>query len=66
VPTRVSLTDMPNETSFAPLGVLGYCLTRTKFLAPVWAELELSLKTVDHSPSAKLLDVEGFPRFGGQ
>jgi hypothetical protein len=57
VPTRVSLTDMPNETSFAPLGVLGYCLTRTKFLAPVWAELELSLKSVDHSPSAKLLDV---------
>ncbi len=53
--TIVSLTDMPNETSFAPLGVLGYCLTRTQFLAPVWAGLELPLKTVDHPPAAKLL-----------
>jgi len=53
----VSLVDMPDETSFAPLGVLGYCLTRTRFLAPVWAELELPLKTVDHPPSAKLQDL---------
>lgn len=57
MPTIVTLTDMPNETGFAPLGVLGYCLTRTQFLAPVWAELELSLKTVDHPPPAKLLDL---------
>ena len=57
MPTIVSLTDMPNETGFAPLAVLGYCLTRTQFLAPVWAELELSLKTVDHAPAAKLLDL---------
>ncbi len=57
MPAIVRLTDMPNETSFAPLGVLGYCLTQTQFLSPIWAELKLPLKTVDHSPEAKLLDV---------
>lgn len=57
MPTIVRLTSMPDETSFAPLGVLGYCLTQTRFLAPVWAELDLGLKTVDHAPEAKLLDV---------
>jgi hypothetical protein len=57
MPTSVRLVDMPNETCFAPLGVLGYCLTRTQFLAPVWAELKLPLKEVDHAPAAKLLDV---------
>lgn len=57
MPTIVRLTDMPNETGFAPLGVLGYCLTRTQFLVPVWAELNLGLKTVDHSPQDKLQDV---------
>jgi len=57
VRTLVSLTDMPEETGFAPLGVLGYCLTRTQFLTSVWADLELSLKTVKHVPSAKLLDL---------
>lgn len=57
MPTVVRLTNMPDETSYAPLGVLGYCLTQTQFWAPVWAELDLGLKTVDHAPEAKLLDV---------
>lgn len=55
--TIIRLAEMPNETSFALLGVLGYCLTRTQFLAPLWTELDLPLKTVDHSPQAKLLDL---------
>ena len=37
MPTIIRLTDMPDETEFVPLGVLGYCLTRTRFLAPLWA-----------------------------
>jgi len=57
MPTVIRLVDMPNETAYAPLGVVGYCLTRTRFLTPVWADLALPLKTVDHSPQAKLLDV---------
>lgn len=57
MPIVIRLLELPNETSFAPLGVLGYCLTRTKFLAPVWAPLQLPLKTVDHAPEAKLQDI---------
>lgn len=53
----VRLTEMREETGYAPLGVLGYCLTRTDFLSPVWTSLALGLKTVDHSPQAKLLDL---------
>jgi hypothetical protein len=55
--TTIRLTEMPHETNFAPVGVLGYCLMRTGFLSPIWAELELGLKTVDHAPEAKLLDI---------
>jgi hypothetical protein len=55
--TIIRLTMMPQDTNFAPLGVLGYCLTRTDFLAPVFATLSLPLKEVDHAPEAKLTDV---------
>jgi hypothetical protein len=55
--TTIRLVEMSEETNFAPLGVLGYCLTRTAFLAPVWAELNLPMKTVRHSPHEKLMDV---------
>ena len=55
--TVIRLVSMPQDTSFAPLGVLGYCLTRTDFLAPVFAELELPIKKVDYEPNAKVLDV---------
>jgi hypothetical protein len=53
----IRLAKMGEETKFAPLGVLGYCLTRTDFLAPVWASVEFPLKTVEHSPTAKLQDI---------
>jgi len=39
------------------LGVLGYCLTRTGFLTPLWQDLELPLKTVAYTPGEKLLAV---------
>lgn len=54
---RVRLVSMPKDTGFAPLGVLGYCLTRTGFLRPVFAELKLPVKEVDHEVTAKLMDV---------
>jgi hypothetical protein len=53
----IRLTTLPEETQFAPLGVLGYCLTRTYFLDPVLKSVRLPLKTVAHSPASKLLDV---------
>lgn len=55
--TAIRLTDMPQDTSFVPLGVLGYCLTRSDFLAPVLSDLVLPIKEVDHAPNAKVLDV---------
>jgi hypothetical protein len=55
--TAIRLVDLPNDTSFAPLGVLGYCLTRSHFLLPVWADLHLPFKMVDHAPAAKLQDL---------
>lgn len=53
----IRLVAMPEETSFAPLGVLGYCLMRTSFLAPLLQAVTVPLKTVEHAPAAKLLDV---------
>jgi len=55
--TIVRLTTMPQDTNFAPLGVIGYCLTRTNFLAPVFTDLTLPLKEVDYPPAVKLMDV---------
>jgi hypothetical protein len=55
--TKIHLVSMHKTTSFAPLGVLGYCVRRTGFLAPVFSELELPVKTVRHSPRAKLIDI---------
>ncbi len=53
----IELVAMPDDTGFAPLGVLGYCLMRTSFLAPVLRAVTVPLKTVQHPPAAKLLDV---------
>lgn len=47
----------PYDTNFAPLGVLGYCLTQTNFLSPIFSTLNLSMKTVTHAPTQKLLDI---------
>lgn len=55
--TKIRLALQHKTTNFAPLGVLGYCLRRTDFLVPVFSALELPLKTVRHSPKAKLLDI---------
>lgn len=55
--TKILLVSQHKATNFAPLGVLGYCLQRTDFLAPVFSALALPLKTVRHSPKTKLLDV---------
>lgn len=55
--TRIRLMPMTEETGFVPLGVLGYCITRTKFLAPVFTELRLPIKKIDHTTNDKILDV---------
>jgi hypothetical protein len=53
---QIQLHDMSESTQFAPLGVLGYCLTRTNFLKEVFASIAFTEKTVAHKPEAKLQD----------
>jgi hypothetical protein len=54
---RITLEDAGTHCSFVPLAVLGYCLTRTRALQPLWASLDLKMKTCDHAVPAKLQDV---------
>lgn len=54
--TRVLVLPQRSETSFAPLAVLRYCLTRTDFFAPL-REVNLHMKAVQHQPDQKLQDI---------
>lgn len=45
------------QTQYAPLAVLGYCLTRSHFLQPIWAALEWDMQTRQHAPNDKVQDV---------
>ncbi len=54
---QIGLAHLKTECHFVPLAVLGYCLTRSNMLQPLWAPLDLDLKTVAHPPTAKLQDV---------
>ncbi len=53
----IVLESLPTHTCYVPLCVLGYCLTRTGFLEPVWNALEWPMKTLRHTPTEKLQDV---------
>lgn len=55
--TRLRLTSLTHNTQFAPLAVLGYCLQRTDFFAPLRQDVHLGSKTLVHTPHEKLLDV---------
>jgi len=54
--TRLVVLPQGQETQYAPLAVLGYCLTRTNFLAPL-CTVDLNMKTVQHEPVKKLQDI---------
>lgn len=53
----IVLEVFPAHTHYAPLAVLGYCMTRSQFLQPVWKEIEWTMQTRDHSPTEKLQDM---------
>ncbi|MEJ2706554.1 MAG: transposase [Anaerolineales bacterium] len=55
--TDVVLEPLDKQTSFAPLCVLGYCLTRTGFLKPYWSQIQCRMKTREHEPVEKLQDL---------
>jgi hypothetical protein len=53
----ITLEEMPDHSSYAPLAVVGYCFSRTRLLQPLWQALELRQKSYDHAPTDKLQDV---------
>lgn len=55
--TQIVLEALPTHTRYVPLAVLGYCLTRTGFLKPVWEGIEWPMKTIRHTPTEKLQDM---------
>jgi Transposase DDE domain group 1 len=54
--TRLVVLPQRNDTGFAPLAVLGYCLTHTRFFDPL-QEVDMGIKAVQHQPYQKLQDV---------
>lgn len=54
---EIVLEPMPTYTSYVPLCVLGYCLTRSGFLKPVWERIDWPMKRLKHTPTEKLQDV---------
>ncbi len=54
--TRVMVLPQRVDTQYAPLAVLGYCLTQTGFFAPL-RTVNLKMKTVHHEPVEKLQDI---------
>lgn len=54
---EIHLVDSEQQTCFAPLGVLGYCITRSGLLNPLWANLDLKMRHYHHSAQGKLQDI---------
>jgi hypothetical protein len=57
MPISISLERDSGRCSMVPLAVLGYCLTQTDFLQPIWEPLQWSMRKRDYVPVAKLEDV---------
>jgi hypothetical protein len=57
MPISIILETDRGRCSMVPLAVLGYCLTQTNFLQPVWEPLQLSMRQRDYAPVDKLQDV---------
>jgi hypothetical protein len=55
--TSIVLRVCAKQTQYTPLAVVGYCLTRSQFLQPVWAGLDWDMQTRRHAPVEKLQDV---------
>lgn len=53
----IILESDPGHCSMVPLAVLGYCLSQTNFLQPIWEPLEWSMRKRDYAPVDKLEDV---------
>ena len=54
---QIELEPAGKACNYVPLAVLGYCLTRSQFLQPIWDEVRLAGKTVKHTPQEKVQDI---------
>jgi len=54
---QICLEPVKEQSHFVPLAVIGYCLTKCGVLAPLWSELNLTMRTYEHSVIDKLQDV---------
>jgi hypothetical protein len=57
MPISIILEADQGRCSMVPLAVLGYCLSQSHFLQPIWEPLQLSMRQRDYSPVDKLEDV---------
>ncbi len=57
MPISIILEADSGHCSKVPLAVLGYCLTQTNFLQPIWEPLQLSMRKRDYAAVDKLEDV---------
>lgn len=54
---QIYLEPVEHQSCFVPLAVVGYCLTQSGLLNPVWSELDLKMRKYDHAAVDKLQDV---------
>ena len=54
---QIYLEPVEHQTCFTPLGVVGYCFTRSGLLEPLWSVLDIKMKSYDHTVYEKLQDV---------
>jgi hypothetical protein len=54
---QICLEEVSDRCSFIPLAVVGYCLTRSGVLQPLWSTLHVDMKIYDHTATEKLQDV---------
>ena len=54
---HIYLEPVERQTCSAPLGVVGYCFTRSGLLDPLWSSLDIQMKSCDHTVYDKLQDV---------
>lgn len=53
----IALEPGVGHCSMVPLAVLGYCLSQSHFLQPVWEPIQLGMRQRDYAPVDKLEDV---------
>lgn len=54
---QITLEPVKQQTCFAPLAVVGYCLTQSGLLKALWRNVDVKMKCYDHSVTQKLQDV---------